>query len=210
MSLRGFGRWSLLRRSGLVALALLGGIACRGAAEASTIYTYNFSQAFGPTGNPINVSGNFSGTADVFDHISLGTLIDFHVEASGASFHASYSGLPDFFSYKIGDTIGTTLSILSLLPDPTYTPLPHLCTGVATAIFCKTDAAIGAIAITITLSGDQGVLAASTVAPTVTLVSAISATPVATTPIPGALFLFMTALGGLGALGAWWRKPAAA
>jgi hypothetical protein len=194
----------------LGALALLGGMAFRGAAEASTIYTYTFTQPFGQVGDPINVSGSFSGTADSFDHISLGTLIDFHIEASGGSFNASYSGPPDFFSYKIGDTIGTTLSILSLLPDTTYIPLPHVCTGVATAIFCETDSAFGAIAIAITLSGTVGVLSKSTVAPTVTLVSAVSSAPVATTPIPGALFLFVTALGGLGAVGAWWRKPAAA
>jgi len=194
----------------LGALAVLAGIAFSGAAEASTIYTYTFTQPFGQVGDPINVSGSFSGTADSFDHISLGMLIDFHIEASSSTFNASYSGLPDFFSYKIGDTIGTTLSLLSLLPDATYIPLPHVCTGVATAIFCKTDSAFGAIAITITLSGTQGVLSASTVAPTVTLVSAVSSPPVATAPIPGALLLFVTALGGLGAAGAWWRRDVTA
>jgi hypothetical protein len=193
-------------RFALGTLALLGGMAIGGVAEAATIYTYDFTQSFGEAGAPITVSGNFSGTADSFDHISLATLIDFHVEASSGFFSASYSGIPDFFSYKIGDAVGTTLAFLSLLPDASYNPLPHVCTGVATAIFCKTDGALGAIAII--GSGTQvGVLSTSSSAPTVTLVSAVSSDPVATTPIPGTLLLFSTALAGLGATHARRRKP---
>lgn len=207
MSFRGL-QSRIFRRWTMVGLALMGSLAIGGAAEASTIYTYNFTQSYG-TGSPIAISGSFSGTADSFDHISLGTLTDFHIEASSAYFSASYSGLPDFISYKIGDTAGTTLAIFSPLPNASYNPQPDICTGVATAVFCQTDGALGVIAI-LNSGTHAGVLATSLVAPTVTLVSAVSVDPVATTPIPGALLLFATGLGGLGTLSAWRRKSAAA
>jgi hypothetical protein len=57
-------------------------------------------------------------------------------------------------------------------------------------------------AIAITNSGTHaGVLATRLDALTVTLLSAIGSGPIAPAPIPGALLLFSTALGGIGVAG---------
>jgi hypothetical protein len=192
MSFRGFWSWGCLGRCTTAALALLGGVLCSHGAEATTIYTYAFTQDYG-VGHTL--TGGFTGTADSFgDHISLSTLTDFHIEVAGPYANGGYSGLPNFFSFKIGDTLGTTLSIDSPMTLSPMFVRVEVCTGILTMLFCGTDRATGAIIL-----AGFGALTTSTVAPTVTLVSAISSTPVATTPIPGAIFLFSTALGGIGA-----------
>jgi hypothetical protein len=199
MSFRGFGNLGFLRRYAMPALALLGGVIGSHGAEAATIYTYTFTQDYG-VGHTL--TGGFTGTADSFgDHISLGTLTDFHIEVAGPIATGSYSGLPNFFSFKIGDTFGTTLSIDSPMTLISDFVRVQVCTGILTMLSCGTDHSTGAIVLP-----GFGALTTSTVAPTVTLVSAVDTPPVATTPIPGALLLFSTALGGIGAAAALRRK----
>jgi hypothetical protein len=206
MSIRSF----LLRELAVGALALLGCVVIGRGAEASTIYTYSFVQTdyfynvagFFP---PSIVTGGFTGTADALDHIHLDTLSDFHVDFDGhpgpGLFYEAYSGLPDYFSFQIGDN-GGTLAFQSPLRG-----VLELCVGEAVITKCGSHLARGVLHVA---SASPYDFAASGNGPVVTLVSAVSSSPVATTPIPGALLLFGTALGGLGAAGAWRRKPAAA
>jgi hypothetical protein len=197
------------------ALTLAGAAFCGHGAEASTIYTYDFSQSgyiidWNPSEIlPATLKGTFSGTADSIDHISLSTLTDFHVRFDIGPHSAGYTGLPDFFSFQIGDTSGGTLAFQSPVP---ILAIPgdssEACVGVAVAALCDGGTARGFVGARFNTT----LLNTSTsgIAPIVTLVSAVSQTPVATTPIPGALLLFATALGGLGAAGAWRRKAARA
>jgi len=185
-----------------------------GVAEASTIYTYGFEQtgyivaAAPPFGGilPATLKGSFTGTSDAIDHISLGTLSAFHVEfgaTNGAGTSASYSGVPDYFSFQVGDTNGSTLAFQAPLP---LVPgvMGQACVGVAVAALCGGGTALGYVSVSV--AGVVVFFNESTVVPTITLLSAINDTPVATTPIPGALLLFGTALGGIGAAGAMRRK----
>ena len=182
----------------LSALALAGAAFCGHGAEASTIYTYTFTQDYTSVFGAATVTGGFTGTAADLDHINLSTLSDFHLKYSSGALVGAYAGLPDYFSFQIGDTVGTTLAFQSpMFPG-------EVCVGAAVATLCNGGTSFG-----IFTAGGVAV-ARSTFEPTVTLVSAISQTPVAATPIPGAMVLFVTALGGLGAAGAWRRKSAAA
>jgi hypothetical protein len=187
------------------ALALVAGVIYGRGAEASAIYTYSFTQAYtfntSGTSVPATLTGGFSGTADAFGHITLATLTDFHISFAGGGSAAAYSGLPDYLSFKIGDTAGTTLFIQSpLIFGAPSILLAEVCTGLAVASVCNRQNEFG----TVDFPGGTIEIAGSRVAPTVTLVS------VATTPLPDTLFLFATALGGLGAAGAWRRKFALA
>jgi hypothetical protein len=182
----------------LSVLALAGAAFCGHGAEASTIYTYTFTQNYTSVFGAATVTGGFTGTAADLDHINLGTLSDFHLKYSSGALVGAYAGLPYYFSFQIGDTIGTTLAFQS----PIYPG--EICVGAAVATLCNGGTSFG-----IFTAGGVAV-ARSTFEPAVTLVSAISQPPVATTPIPGALLLFATALGGFGAIRIWRRKPAVA
>lgn len=216
MSIRSFLNRELFCRCALGALALLGSVGFGRGAGASTIYTYSFVQTdyfynlagFVP---PSIVTGGFTGTADALDHIHLDTLSDFHVDFDGhhpgpGLFYEAYSGLPNYFSFQVGDN-GGTLAFQTPLAG-----LVELCVGEAVFTKCEGGIARGVLHV---MSNSPYVFAATGNGPVVTLVSAVSSPPVvtppvATTPIPGALLLFGTALGGLGAVRTWRRKPAAA
>jgi hypothetical protein len=211
MSIGDFPAQRLLLRSAFAALALLGGVLCGRAAEAATIYTYSFVQAGyiyslgAGTRYATTLVGGFSGTSNPIGHINLGTLSDFHVAfdsnpfgAGPGIFYRFYSGQPDYFSFQIGDTSGSTLAFQSPLNSPSF--ISEVCVGVAVSALCSGGTARG-----IAGSPGFGVFAASTIAPTVTLVSAT----VATTPLPAALLLFATGLGGLGAIAARRKRSVA-
>jgi hypothetical protein len=187
-------------------------VACHCGAEAATIYTYSFEQTgytidWGHSAVlPATLKGSFTGTPDAF-HINLGTLSAFQVQFDTAGGSASYSGLPDYFSFEIGDTSGGTLAFQT--PVPLFPGFPsEACVGVAVSALCNGGTARGYVRV----GPDATALlfSRSDIAPVVTLVSAVSPTPEATTPVPGAILLFSTALAGLGAACARRRKPAAA
>jgi hypothetical protein len=180
-------------------------------AEASTVYTYSFTQDFtysinGGQAVPTTLTGSFTGTADAIDHISLDTLSDFHLnfdtehEYGSGIVAGTYSGLPDYFSFLIGDASGSSLAFQSPLHQPFFpVGTSTACVGLVVAALCDGGTARGVVIAA--LGGTPVVFASSAVAPVVTLVSAVSSPPVATTPLPGALLLFSTALGGLGVAG---------
>jgi hypothetical protein len=203
-------------RTLLGALALFWTAAAMGGrAEAATLYTYSFTQEFkigSPGGAPIptSLSGHFTGTADALGYINLSTLTDFHLEINSPHvpaeypyLPATYSSLPDFFSFQVGDASGSTLAFKSPAIFLVFPIESRVCVGVAVAALCGGGTSRGVYQ----LYPYTTFLAGSEVAPVVTLVS--SSSPVATTPIPGALFLFTTALGGAGALGALRRRASA-
>lgn len=201
-------------RSLLAGFALFWTTAGGGVAEASTIYTYGFEQTgylvdatpvFGGI-LPATLKGSFTGTSDTIDHISLGTLSAFHVQfgaTNGAGSLVSYSGVPDYFSFQVGDTNGSTLAFQAPLPLVTGA-MGQACVGVAVAVLCGGGTGLGYVGVNV--AGAVLLFNESAVAPTITLLSAVNDTPVATTPIPSALLLFGTALGGIGAAGAMRRK----
>jgi hypothetical protein len=200
MSIRGFVRKALSR----AALMLMAGIGFGGAAAASTIYTYSFTQAYtygfsSENRYPATLTGGFTGTADASGHINLGTLSDFHLNIDTSIYTGSYSGLPDYFSFLVGDASGSSLGFQSpvIVAAPPSFAL-QICVGLPVAALCNGGTARGVYSFV-----GVGSYATSDIAPVVTLVSSST---VATTPIPGALLLFITALAGLGAAGAWWRK----
>jgi hypothetical protein len=208
MSIRSFLNRELFCRCGLGILALLGCIGFGRGAEATTIYTYSFIQTdytFGSAAGNLVVAGSFTGTADSFGHITQDTLTDFHVTfdsfvlGTGGVFYSPYSGLPDYFSFLVGDG-GGTLSFKSPLPAP----FSDICVGGAVAVLCNGGAARGVARF------PTFAFSTTDTGPVMTLLSAVSSPPVATTPIPGSLLLLGTALGGLGAVRTWRRKPAAA
>jgi len=200
MSLRGL-------RELLSALLLLG--AGVSGAEAATVYTYSFTQDFvyslgNGFVNPATLVGGFAGTTDATGHVSLNTLSDFHLTfdrgtTPGIAFGA-YAGPPEYFSFLVGDASGGTLTLKSPLKLLLFTTDATACVGAAVAFLCN-GGSRGVVLSAI------GVFARSEVAPVLTLVSA---TTVAVTPIPAALLLFGTAIGGLGAARAWRRKSVAA
>jgi len=187
-------------RKFLAALVLFGAmVACHGAA-AATMYTYSFEQTGytvdwnGKDILPATLKGSFTGSVDAF-HITLGTLSAFHVQfdtvSPSGTHSASYSGLPDYFSFQIGDS-GGTLAFQS--PLPLFTGASsEACIGAAVSILCNGGIARGYVRVAL---GSTLLFSSRTdIGPTVNLVS------VATTPIPGALFLLTTALSGLGVMG---------
>jgi hypothetical protein len=174
-------------------------------ADATTIYTYSFAQEFttgtGGLAAPASLSGSFTGTADALGYIHLGTITDFHLNLSAFVVSAQYSGLTglDFFSFQVGDASGSTLAfrspaILTSLPDTDA----RVCVGAAVAALCNGGTWRGVYQTIAVSSGDAFNIGTSGIAPVVTLVSSISTPPVATTPIPGGLLLFSTALGSAG------------
>jgi hypothetical protein len=184
----------LIRRL-VSALVLAGAAFCGRGADASTIYTYTFTQNYDSFGFAATVTGGFTGTA-ALGYINLSTLSEFHLEYSSTNYLWTYAGLPNDFSFGIGGPSGTSLTFRSpIFPG-------EICVGWAVSFLCNGGTSLG-----IFTTGGVAV-ARSTVEPVVTLVSAINETPVATTPIPGAMVLFATALGGLCAAGAWRRKAA--
>lgn len=186
------------------ALALLGsGVFGRGA-DAATIYTYSFVQDYtygfdSENRYPATLIGGFTGTADASGHINLGTLSDFHLNIDTSIYPGSYSGLPDYFSFLVGDASGSTLGFQSpvMVASPPSYPL-QICVGLPVAALCNGGTVRGVYSFV-----GIGSYGTSNIAPVVTLVSSST---VATTPIPGALLLFITALGGVGAAGAWRRQ----
>src|SRR5688572_8229217 len=137
MSIRGFVRNAL----GRAALMLMAGIGFSGAAAASTIYTYSFEQTgytldwFGTGVLPATLKGSFTGTADAF-HINRSTLSAFNVQFDTVGVGASelYSGLPDYFSFQVGSSGGSsTLAFQTPLPLFTGT-LSQACVGAAVSI----------------------------------------------------------------------------
>ncbi|WP_459856195.1 hypothetical protein [Dongia sp. agr-C8] len=199
----------------MVALALFWTMT--GGAEASTIYTYSFSEDFNYSLGagylyPTKLTGGFTGAADATGHISLTTLTDFHLTFDyapgglpGLAF-GSYAGLPDYFSFLVGDTSGSTLAFQSPLPIGLFsTATSTVCVGAAVAPLCNGGTPRGVVAISFG-GAPAGIFARSEVAPVLTLASSST---IATTPIPGAMLLFMTAVGGLGAASLRWRRRAA-
>jgi hypothetical protein len=185
-----------------------------GVAQASTLYTYSFTQDFDFTlgagfDYPTRLAGGFTGEADASGHINLGTLSDFHLTfdfdpaiGSGLAY-GSYLGPPDYFSFLVGDTSGSTLAFQSPLPIRLFsTGTGTACVGAAVAVLCNGGTPRGVVTVSFG-AAPAGIFARSEVAPVVTLVSSST---VATTPVPGALLLFTTALGGLGVACAWWRR----
>jgi len=209
MSIRNFVRGALCVGAGL----LLAAVALDRAAIASTLYTYSFTQDVNYRLDsgfiyPATFSGGFSGTATADGHISLDTLTDFHLHfddnpyGSPGVFYGVYSGLPDYFSFLIRDTTGGAFAFQSPLDHPVLTSITSTaCVGAAVAALCN-----GGTARCVVTWAALGIFARGDVAPVVTLVSTST---VATTPIPGALLLMMTALSGLGAVGAMRRKAQA-
>jgi hypothetical protein len=181
--------------------------AIAGTAEAATIYSYNFIQEFDVSGtgvppDTVPLSGHFAGTADALGYINRNTLTDFHLEIPVPNYPGAYSAQPDFFSFQIGDPSGSTLAFRVSGLNLGFSSA-QLCVGVAVGVLCSGGTSRGVYQFTVT----SAVIARSEVAPVVTLVSSTS--PVATTPIPGALFLFATALGGAGAVGVLRRRAPA-
>jgi hypothetical protein len=185
-----------------------------GGAEASTVYTYSFTQDFnyslGNGGvNPTTLTGGFTGTPDATGHISLSTLTDFHLTfdnapagfPSGGPVFGTYRSLPTYFSFLVGDTSGSTLAFQSPLDLLVFTGDETACVGAAVGFLCDGGNSRGIVLASI------GAFAHSEIAPAVTLVSSST---IATTPIPGALLLFGTALGALGMAGGWRRRSAPA
>jgi hypothetical protein len=212
MSICGFGIRRLLCRWALSALVLVAGIAIGRGAEAATIYTYSFVQPgyiyeLGNTTYTATLTGGFTGTVGTQSafHIDRSSLSDFHLaidlSTPDTDFQGFYSGLPNYFSFEIGDAVGGTLAFESPLlslgrPD-------QVCVGAAVSILCNGGAALGVVGYVVVPGFIEPVIAATSFGPTVTLISTVTTPPVATTPIPGALLLFATALGGLGTAGAW-------
>jgi len=197
MALRGL-------RTVLGALTLVCFWATGGAcANASTIYTYGFSQQTtvqiaGAGSLPGALSGSFTGTADAFGYINMATLTDFRLETSAFLYGAKYAGPPDFFSFQVGDTSGSTLAFQSPAVIPGSILDAQVCVGVAVAALCNGGTWRGVYK----LVGATSNISTSDVAPLVWLISSTSTPPVATTPLPGAMLLFTTALIGAGVTGA--------
>jgi len=195
----------------LGALALIWTMA--GSAEAATVYTYGFSQDFNYTLGagyiyPTKLVGGFTGTVDATGHISLATLTDFHLTfdfdstfGTGLAY-GSYAGLPDYFSFVPGDTSGSTLAFQSPLDLLLFTGGETACVGATVGFLCNGGSSRGVVLAL------GGVFARSEIAPVVTLVSSSAPAAVATTPVPGALLLFATALSGLAAIGLRRRRRA--
>ncbi|WP_395015602.1 hypothetical protein [Dongia sp.] len=196
MAFRGLRRF-------LGALALIWALGA-GGAEASTIYTYSFSEDYNYSLGagyiyPAKLTGGFTGTSDATGHISLSTLTDFHLTfdfppggVPGLAF-GTYAGAPDYFSFLIGDASGSTLAFQSPLDLYLLPSDETACVGAAVAFLCSGGASRGVVATSF------GIFARSEIAPSVSLVT--TSAPVAATPIPGGLLLLGTALAGLGGLG---------
>jgi hypothetical protein len=215
MSIRGFRVPTAFHRCAMGVLVLLAVVALGRCAAATTIYTYNFIQtdyvySLGAGSSFVTtVRGGFTGTADASGHINIGTLSDFRVEydispfGSGPGvFYGYYSGVPDYFSFLIGDTSGSTLAFQAPLTLNAFSPYPsQICVGAAVAFLCNGGTPRGIVTVSFDETGS--IFARSDIAPVVSLVSSST---VAATPIPGALLLFATALGGAGAVGALRRR----
>lgn len=175
-------------------------------AQATTIYTYGFSQELTTRqGDSAVIAGSFKGTTNALGYIDLTTLSEFHVDYSTIGMQAHSSGLPDFFSFQVGDASGSTLAFLS----PVFTTVTlfdyRVCVGVAVAALCNGGTARGVFQVV----GASSNFAAGEIAPLVTLVSSTSPSPIASTPIPGAMLLFTTALAGGSAICALGRRASA-
>jgi len=187
---------TLLGALALVAIAAAASVR----AEAATIYTYGFAQPFtvevaGAGASAGSLGGRFTGTADVLGYITLATLTDFRLETSAYLYGGQYVGLPDFFSFQVGDTSGSTLAFQSpAIPSMGSLSDAQVCVGVAVAALCNGGTWRGVYKF----KGAAANISRSDVAPTVWLISSTGTPSVAATPIPGAFFLFTTALGAAG------------
>jgi hypothetical protein len=188
---------AFLRPAAVCLAMMIGSLAFAAGAKASTIYTYNFTQSGyqnpslpGVTGV---LTGTFSGTAD-----SLGFMDKSGLTAFSASFDAAFAGsffanpidglsAVDVFSYDPAN--GASTLNIAAHAGPT-----QACVGAAAAFgLCIGSGNIGAVIFV--LNGPiAGVFTSE--AAKITLVS-----PVAATPIPAALPLFVASLGALGLFG---------
>lgn len=215
--------WRLpVLRPVLGALALPMGLFCAtslvlgSAAEAATIYTFSFVQTgygVGPfdfVGDNATVSGTFSGTLDAGGYLEAANLTDYHLSITFDHAHVLDTqdfGPPDLFSYIPGDN--GSLNIKQRMAD-TFFDGSYVCIGFAVGLTCGGLSSWRGIE-TARIGDQYYAYLVTTSAPVVTLVSAVSDTPpVATTPIPATLPLFVSALGGLGVFGVRRRKRGAA
>jgi hypothetical protein len=208
---------SRVRRCVLGALGLCGVLPVLGAAaDAATIYNFSFVQTGyvqGPADSSddhATVSGTFSGTLNGGGYLEAANLTDFHLQINyegNSGGDLINFGAPYLFSYIPGDN--GSLNIVQGMNGGVLGGF-WTCIGFAVSLVCDGTADLRGSEV---LSNGQYFFSylVTTTPPEVTLVSTVSdAPPVAPTPIPATLPLFMTALGGVGAYGAWRRKSAAA
>lgn len=207
------------RRAAGVA-ALLFGLAVAGMAQAVPVYTYTFSQSdYRPAdpsiSTPGTVTGSFSGTLDSTGHISRNTLTAYHFEIGGfdssalSLFAWSHDTLPFYFSYIPGDA--SSFAVVDHGRDFGAYAI-DVCIGLPTGITCNAGSARGAGVMALGGTGspvDNFWLVAVTTDSTPLLTGSVADVGdpvylVATTPIPGSVLLFGSALAGLG--GMIWRQ----
>ena len=183
------------------AVALFAALSLPSRAEAATINTYTFTQdGYDVGGALLYLGGSFTGRVEANGEMHLAGLTMFQAslffdDGSGDSF--DQFGAPTFFTFYTlasGNPSGGN-SALTIVASGLGAS--QLCTGMAATIVC--GAASGAF-------GAYGAVS-TTILPRLTLVSSVTDTAV--TPIPAALPLLATALGGLGLVG-WRRKRQAA
>jgi len=171
-----------------VASALLTGLAST-PAGATTINSYTFVQdAYQGTQFTGTLSGSFTGAVDVNGFMNLADLTDFHVKFDLFPVFTLFGNtLPTFFSFNIAPNHVSSLTFIDTVLPAT------ICVGAAADFFCSGNNATGAVQV-------AGALLQTTSFPVITLVSSV-----ATTPIPSTVWLFLSALGGLGWT-AWHRR----
>jgi hypothetical protein len=196
MQIRGF----FGRRPWVAACAVFAALTAASTARAETINTYTFFQS--GWNAIINVTGHFTGKVGDDGYMRAGDLTEF--DATGFDFTAS--GHPSAFSFDTtAPNNATTLFIVDPVQETDRGELLTYCTGAATFLVChgQNDAGV--------MEGDAGSIY-TTSFPVITLVSSkqivdpISDPTPRSTPIPGALLLFATGLGGLAPLAAMKRR----
>jgi hypothetical protein len=188
----------ILRLAAACFMAITGALAATAGAEASTLYTFNFTQdgyvsATDPDYTGV-LTGSFSGTTDNVGTMGLGQLTDF--SSTFTMFHQgslfttdSINGVAAlaFFTYKPGNT-PSTLGIATL-----FSVLKSFCVGAPAAFgACGPTGNVGAVTFPL---GSQPIFRSSN-GPQIALISA--------TPIPAALPLLAASIGALSLFG--WRR----
>jgi hypothetical protein len=183
MQIRSFFRW----HSWAVACAVLAGLLAAPAAKAATINSYSFTQ--GGYDSLLSVRGAFTGVVGDDGYMRLADLTDFYIQGFPL---LTGDSRPTMFSFNTGPGNASTLFIVATLRD-LYGSLGNytLCTGAATFLVCNVQNQLGAI-----VNARGGTY--TTDLPDITLLSSKPIVVPTTTPSPGALLLFATALGGLG------------
>jgi hypothetical protein len=197
-----------LVRSAVAGLMMMGSLVLAAGAEAATISTYSFTQDGyhgGPTSNGLTavLTGSFSGTVESSGVINQADLTDFSFTLTIYNTDHSVFAVPltgdlsdlALFSY---DTTGGPSSLDISSQNPV-----GLCVGAAAAFGqCRGSGYSGSFTYLDSanpiIPGSGEPFLWTSAAPQITLTS------VATTPIPPALPLFVSAIAALGLFG--WRK----